>query len=79
MVAEKFQIYSVKLLQINLWVKNLNLFVFPHALKEKLSFRSFSLSPRQMWITHSTWTAFSEDNWPKKMIKINKGIGHKFW
>ena len=90
MVAEKFQIYSVKLLQIHLWVKNLNLFIFTHAPKAKLSPRFLSLSPRQMGIAHSSWTAFSEEFFPEqkggwegygveKITKIIKGIGHKFW
>ena len=48
--AEKFQIYSVKLL----CDKNLNLFIFLHAPKSKLSPRFLSLSLWQMEIAHST-------------------------
>ena len=65
--AEKFQIYSVKLL----CDKNLNLFIFLHAPKSKLSPRFLSLSLWQMEIAHSTWTAFSEDifSWAEKGVR----------
>ena len=55
MVAEKFQIYSVKLLQIHLWVKKLNLFIFTHAPKQNspLGFhgrRELTIPPEQLFL-----------------------------
>ena len=34
MVVEKFQSYSVKIIEIHLWVKKLNLFIHNHATKQ---------------------------------------------
>ena len=61
MVAEKFQIYSVKI-TANTFVSQKLESVHLHSCPEaRLSLRFLSLSPRQMGITHSSWTAFSED------------------
>ena len=89
MIAEKFQIYSVKTTVNNLSqkIKSVQFYSCPQA---KLSPRFLSLSPRQTGIAHSSRTAFSEDifSWAErggedyvveKITKINKGIGHKFW
>ena len=90
MVAEKFKIYSVKTTantSVSQKIESVQFYSCPHA---KLSPKFWSLSPRQTRITNSTWTAFSEDifSWiesggegyiVEEIIKINKGIGHKFW
>ena len=87
MVAEKFQIYTIKITVLHLWVKELNLFIFTHAPKQN---SPPSLSPRQTGIAHSSRTAFSEDIFSiaekggedygvEKITKINKSFGLKFW
>ena len=79
-----------RLLQIHLWVKKLNLFIFNHAPKANLSPRFLSLSSRWMGIAHSSRTAFFEDIFfpgdkgiedygVERITEINKSIGHKFW
>ena len=61
MVAEKFQIYRVKI-TANAFViqkiESAHFYSFPQA---KLSLRFLSLSPRQTGIAHPSQTAFSED------------------
>ena len=90
LVAEKFQIFSVKTTAntfVSQKVESVQFYSCPQA---KLSPRFWSLSPRQTGISHSTRTAFSEDifSWAerggedyvvKKITKINKCVGHKFW
>ena len=89
MIAEKFQIYSVKTTVNNLSqkIKSVQFYSCPQA---KLSPRFLSLSPRQTGIAHYSRTAFSEDIFPEqkeggedyvveKIAKINTSIGHKFW
>ena len=64
MVAEKFQIYSVKITGKYICEsKKLNLFIFTHT-PSKPPYPPpmfLSLFPRQKEITHSSRTAFSED------------------
>ena len=60
-LLKSFKFIVLRLLQIRLWVKKLNLFNFTHAPQAKLSPRFLSLSPRLMGISHSSRTAFSED------------------
>ena len=45
---KSFKFMVLRLLEINLWAKKLNLFIFAHF-------------PKQKEITHFTWTAFSEN------------------
>ena len=89
MVAEKFQIYSVKTTAntfVSQKIESLQFYSCPQA---KLSPRFLSLSPRQTGIAYFTKTAFSEDTFSvaerggedsvvEKITKISKGIGHKF-
>ena len=88
-LRKRFKFIVLRLLQIHLWVKKLNLFNFTHAPSKTLP-QFLSLSPKQTRIAHSTRTAFSEDIFPwaerggedyavEKITKISKGIGHKFW
>ena len=91
MVAKKFQIYSVKITANTFVSLKIESFHFYSCAQAKLSSRFLSLSPRQTGIiAHSYWTAFFEDifSWGErggedygveKIIKIKKGIGHKFW
>ena len=90
MVAEKFQIYSVKTTVNTLMSQKIESVQFYSCPLAKLSPRFLSLSPRQTRILHSTRTAFCEDifSWAErggedyiaeKITKINKGFGHKFW
>ena len=61
MVAEKFQIYSVKTTAntfLSQKTESAQFYSYPQA---KLSPKFLSLSPRQTGIAHSTQTAFSED------------------
>ena len=87
MVAEKFQIYSVKTTANTFVSQKIESAQFYSCPQTKLSSMFWSISPRQTGIAHSTRTAFFEDvaEWggedyvAEKIIKINKGIGHKFW
>ena len=91
MVAENFQIYSVKTTANTFVSQKIESVQFYSCPQAKLSPRFLSLSPRQTGIVHSSRTAFSEDifSWAErgggedyvveKIAKINKGIGHKFW
>ena len=61
MIAEKFQIYSVKI-TANTFVSQKIAFVLSYSCpKAKLSLRFLSLFPRQTGIAHSSRTTFSED------------------
>ena len=89
MVAEKFQIYSVKTTAntfVSQKIKSVRILLMPQA---KVSPRFLSLSPRQTGIAHYSLTAYSEDIFPEqkeggedytveKTAKINEGIGHRF-
>ena len=59
MVAEKFQIDSVKTTFMSQNIESVQFYLRAQA---KLSPRFLSLSPMQTGITHSSRTAFSEDN-----------------
>ena len=89
MVVEKFQSYSIKIIEIHLWVKKLNLFILNHGPKEN-SFpgfyhylpgrRELLIAPEQRFLK----IFFPEqkggnDYGIERITKINKGIPHKFW
>ena len=72
MIAEKFQIYSVKITAntfVNQKIESVQFYSCPQA---KLSPRFLSLSPRLTGIAHSSRTAFSEDifSWERGEEKI---------
>ena len=78
-----------RLLQIHLWVKKLNLFIFNHAPKQN-SLPGFYHYPPGRWELpippeQRFWRYFflrrkgGEDYGSERITKINKGIGHKFW
>ena len=90
MVAEKFQIFSVKITANTFVNQKIESVHFYSCLQAKLSPEFLSLAPRQTGIAHSSRTALFEDifSWGEgggedygveKITKINKGIGHKFW
>ena len=90
MIAETFQIYSVKTTVNTFLSQKIESVQFYSCPQAKLTPRFLSLSPRQTGIVHSTQIAFSEDifSWAEKggenyvvekITKISKGIGHKFW
>ena len=91
MVAEKFQIYSVKTTANTFVSQKIESVQFYSCPQAKLSLRFLSLSPRQTEIAHYSRTAYSEDIFflsrkrverimyiVEKIAKINKGIGLKF-
>ena len=61
MVAEKFQIYSVKITANTFVSQKIESLQFYSCLQEKLSPRFLSLSPRRTGIAYSSRTLFSED------------------
>ena len=84
MIAEKFQIYSVKT-TVNTFVsqkiESVQFYSCPLA---KLSSRFLSLSPippeqHFLKIFFPEQKDGEEDYLVEKITKINKGIGHKFW
>ena len=60
-LQKSFKFIVLRLLQIHLWVKKLNLLIFTHAPQAKLSSRFLSLSPRQTGMALSSRAAFFED------------------
>ena len=86
---KSFKVIILRLLQIHLWVKKLNLFIFNHAPKQN-SPPDFYHYPPGRWELpippeQLFWRYFEErggkreDYGVEKNTKINKGIGHKFW
>ena len=86
----KFQIIELKLLQIHLWVKKLNLFNFTHASKQNSppGFYHYPPGRRELPIPleqHFLKIFFPEqkEGWKDyrvgRIAKINKGTGRKFW
>ena len=89
-LPKSFKFIVLRLLQIHLWVKKLNLFNFTHAPKQNSppGFYHYPPGRRELRITpeqHNPKTFFpeqkegGEDYVVEKIAKINKGIGHKFW
>ena len=90
MVAEKFQIFSVKtIMQIHLWIKKLNLYDFTHAPKRNSlagfyryppGRRELPIPPEQYFLNmfFTEQKDGGEDYVVEKITKINKVIGHKF-
>ena len=66
MVAEKFQIYSVKTTANTFVSQKIESVQFYSCPQAKLSPRFLSLSPRETGIAHSSQTAFSEDIFPEQ-------------
>ena len=86
---ESFKVIILRLLQIHLWVKKLNLFIFNHAPKQNSppDFYHYPPGRRELPIPpeQGFFKVFFEEKGGerimelKKNTKINKGIGHKFW
>ena len=88
-LQKSFKFIVLRLLQIHLWVKKLNLFIFTYASKQNSTpgfyhylpgTRELSIPPEQ----HFLKILFPEekgreDYGVQKNTKINKDIGHKFW
>ena len=70
-LQKSFKFIVLRLLQIHLWVKKLNLFIFTHVPKAKLSPRFLSISPREMGIAHYSLKAFFEDifSWVERGVR----------
>ena len=90
MVAEKFQIYSVKTTANTFVSQKIESVQFYSCPQAKLSPRLLSLSSRQTGIAHFPEQYFKKIFFPeqkeeeqdygvKKITKISKGIRHKFW
>ena len=87
MVAEKFIV--LRLLQIHLRIKTLNLFIFTHAPKQNSppGFYHYPQAERNCaFFPDSIFWKYSflirkrgERVMDEKITKINNGIGHKFW
>ena len=60
-LQKSFKFIVLRLLQIHLWVKKINLFNFTRARKQNSPPGFYHYPPRQTGIAHSSWTAFSED------------------
>ena len=73
-----FKFIVLRLLQIHLWVKKLNLFNFTHAPKQN---SSPGVYPEQHFlkIFFLEQKEEVEDYISEKSAKIDKGFGHKFW
>ena len=88
-LRKSFKFTVLRLLQIHLQVKKLNLFIFTHAPKQNFppSFyhyppgrRELPISPEQcFWRYFFLRRKGAENYGVEKNTKINKGIGHKFW
>ena len=89
-LRKSFKFTVLRLLQIHLWIKKLNLFVFTHAHKQNSppGFYHYPLGRRELRIPSKQrflriffpeQKEGGEDYGVEKITKINKGIGHKFW
>ena len=86
-LPKSFKFIVLRLLQIHLWVKKLNLFNFTHAPKQNSppGFYHYPPGRRKLRITpeqHFLMIFFPEQKEGyvvEKIAKINKGIGRKFW
>ena len=85
-----FKFRVLRLLQIHLWVKKLNLLNFTHALKQHSppgfyhyppGRYKFPIPPKQHFlkIFFPEQKEGEEDYVVEKITKTNKVIGHKFW
>ena len=94
MVAETFKFIVLRLLQIYLWVKKLNLFIFTHTLRQNSPSPPPPPSPQVFVIIlqsdgNCPFLRFlkiffseekgGEDYRVEKITKINKDIGQKSW
>ena len=88
-LPKSFKFIVLGLLQIHLWVKKLNLFIFTHAPKQN-SPPGFYHYPQAegncAFFPDSVFWKYSflirkrgERIMDEKITKINNGIGHKFW
>ena len=78
-LPKRFKFIMLRLLQIHFWVKKLNLFNFTHAPKQsflKILPFFFAFFIQHFFLSRKRG---GEDYVVKKITKINKGIGHKFW
>ena len=80
----------LRLLQIHLWIKKMNRFIFTHTLEKNSSPGFYHYPPGRRELRISSEQRFlkiffpeqkesGEDYGVEKITKINKGIGHKFW
>ena len=80
----------LRLLQIPLWIKKLNLFIFTHALKQNSPPGFYNYLPGRRELRIPAEQSFLKIFFPEqkesgegyrieKNRKINKSIAHKFW
>ena len=88
-LRKSFKFIVLRLLQIHLWIKKWNLFIFAHALKQNSppgfyhyapGRRELHIPPEQCFlkIFFPEQKKGGEDYGVEKITKINKVIGHKF-
>ena len=84
-LLKSFKFIVLRLLQIHLWVKNLNLFICTHALKQDSPSDFYHYPPGWWELPIPPGPRFLKIFFPwaergeRIMAKIKKGIGHKFW
>ena len=78
-LRKNFKFIVLRLLANTFVSQIINLFIFTHAPKQKLSPRFLSVSPRQKEIPHSSRTAFSEyifslaeRGWGERIMELKK-------
>ena len=69
----------LRLLQIHLWIKKLNLFIFTHASKQNSLPGFYHYPPGRRELFFPEQKEGGEDYGVEKITTINKGIGHKLW
>ena len=84
-LLKSFKFIVLRLQQIHLWVKNLNLFICTHAPKQDSPSDFYHYPPDRWELPIPPGQRFLKIFFPWAergetiMAKINKGIGHKFW
>ena len=88
-LQKRFKFIVLRLLQIHLWVKKLNLFIFTYASKQNSTPGFYHYLPGTRELSIPREQRFlkilfpeekgKEDYAVQKNTKINKDIGHKFW
>ena len=86
-LQKSFKIIVLRLLQIHLWVKKLNLFIFTHDPKQnsppgfyhyRQADGNIPFLPDSVFWKYFSWGARGRGLSSKNNANINEGIGHKF-
>ena len=88
-LQKSFKFIALRFLQIYLWVKKLNLFIFTHASEQNFppGFYHYPQADRNCsFLSNSIFWRYSflrrkggKDYGVENTTKINKGVSHKFW